>query len=308
MLHLDNNSDRYFAATVDIYSSLERQEPWHINHKILSANTGLAGEIVSALEGMSNDAKIKEFQKATKDYADKLVASIKKHFELLKREVGLGNETIQPLRKVNDVFRAIYGEEKMQEIVMSTPVIYYKNTHHSVESTEGSYAFFLVERFSDSIMVSNEAIRNDLVSLLGAKPVTGGQIEMPKIDTQSSLPKTGVPLTELGYNFQTVSTGLERILHDGKQVTFSANNAFITGITATKENLDKNINAVNGLGNDFPDKVYAVERGIEDLQIRSTMLACILIIYHAVLVAAYNSAYTIHKAEIDFNKSQQNKR
>ena len=305
MLHHTNRFDDYFSAAIDFYSSQPDSANWSYNRKLMIANTGLEGEIASALEGMSNEDKLKDYRRAVKLYSERLVATIKKHYDILKKDIALGVETIHPLLKVNDQFKALYGEEVTEQIIMSTPVTYYKNAHYGYTAANGSFPFFVTERFSHTIMaIESKDIRDDLVTYLSAKVDHNNQVDIPVLDTQSALPKTPASFKDLGYEYATIISGITRILNSGEQVKLSENKLFLSTISAAEAHLNEALNKAATLSNELPEQINQIDAYIAYLQCRMVMLSCIDIMYHAVLSSAYNAAYEIHKAEIEYNKSQ----
>jgi len=308
MLNHAKRFDDYFAMTIEINSSLDFPKTPSYNLNVLGANSGLAGKIASALEGLTPNDKIAAFKKDAHRYATQMIETMQKDFDVLKKEVALGHETIDPLLKVDNIFAGIYGKDVSQQLIMSTPIVYYKNTHHSFVSTNGSYPFFLTERFA-SIFNDPVAIRDEMIRYFNNPANNHGQVEMPKINAQSALPKSPVSLEELEYDFETVTTGLDRILRSGEQIKLADNsNATMNNIKAIKTELDKTIDSVSSYDDSLPDKLANIDRTIAILHNQMVALATTIILYHAVLYSAYNAAYQIHMAEIDYNKSQQGKK
>jgi len=306
MLFHENRMSDYFNLAISTRSTMNTIERFAFNRNIISAKEGLADTISTALEGLDSEERIKVFTKSAEKYLNVLSEAIRKHTDSFKKQVALIKETLIPLYKVNMIFEQLYGRDTVENILKETPILYFPNAHVEFNGgKEGSLQMFIVETLCADAVKPTENIRNDLVKYLECNVGLDGQIEYPEFIAITRPWNKLSTFYELGYTTDYILHGFDKLINSGEHVKLSTSLGGLIGSVETiRRDVMNSISKVKSMSADLPEQVKNIEGKIITLQTYAVLFGSLMVILQAVAYSAYEAAYKVHVAEIEFNKTQ----
>lgn len=296
MKQLKHDTTAFMEMSVETHEVFQYIKPYTVDYRLLqTALTKQNDSILASIEAYTNQAaSFSKFSKDIVEYASSLQQAALKYIDVITKQCKLAKESIEPLLKANQVFKAIYGKEKLDSLA-STRVTYYEKNNHK------DYPFEILEELSNVVtQCKDDDIKYTCVKLLKCK-YTNSQLDYPKIPTLTNS-KTA-SLESLGHTVDTFSKELEYL-------TGGIDKSNIPAYTQLAQNKSSIVSTINNRNKAIVDQskklksitdVQNIMRLASDLQGYTVALSSIMFLLQSVSYTAYEAGYSLHLAEISYN-------
>ena len=257
--------------------------------------------VLKSLEVLTSKQENGLFVKEAEQYFDKQYASTVKLVDIFCKGSRLYEESIAPIVKAHMAFTDAYGDSVAESIVNNAKINYYRCVDTKIHSYPAMVLGTLISDIQD-LNTYLPKLKLDLIKYMGCEEYSDGSLGKPNIKGIIDQIQTEKTISELGYDYDNALNGLSELCLSGSMHIFEQYASKVKDtLYAMKNNSKFNLGNIQKNLVEYPiDGVEAFANQFN--QINSAIYSSICL-HHATSYAAYEAAYIVHAAEINYSKT-----
>jgi len=299
MKQLKYSAEEYMEMSVEIHEAFQRIKPYTVDYRLMqAASKNENGDILASIEALTNQTtSFSKFSKDVVEYASSLQQAALKYLDVITKQCKLSQESIAPLLKATEIFKALYGQEKLNTLA-KTSVNYF-------DKKKGKdYPLAILEQLADVVSkCQDDDIVFTCVKLLKCN-YKEEQLEYPRI--KLLLNNKTASLETLGHTIDNFNQELAYLANQNSSngvpayVKLAQNKDHMANAINTKH--AEVLNKVKGINSKSftVDEIKAVMKSASRLQAYTIALSSIMLLLQSASYTAYEAGYALHMAEISY--------